>query len=138
MKKTNDENDLKMKTMKKAGLFRKKYWFRKYNDGINFVMKMLEKASMFPSQKKKTGWKRDKNRMKVETKVGKMLPTKFVLGKVKMMIIEEEESVLKHKKLDESKDDVKLKKNESMFGSKSILDEEKWMKVKMRRTTGTS
>jgi hypothetical protein len=65
--------------------------------------------------------------MKVEMKVGKMLPTKFVLGKVKMMKIEEEESVLKHKKLDESKDDVKLKKNESMFGSKSILDEEKWI-----------
>ncbi len=50
MKKMNDENDLKMKTMKKAGLFRKKYWFRKYNDGINFEMK--EKASMFPSKKK--------------------------------------------------------------------------------------
>ncbi len=32
------------------------------------------------------------------------------------------------KKLDESKDSVKMKKNES------ILDEEKWMKVKMRRT----
>jgi hypothetical protein len=32
------------------------------------------------------------------------------------------------KKLDESKDSVKLKKNES------ILDEENWMKVKMRRT----
>ncbi len=48
----NDENDLKMKTMKKAGLFRKKYWFRKCNDGINFEMKMLEKASMFPSKKK--------------------------------------------------------------------------------------
>ncbi len=92
---------------------------------------------MFPS-KKKTGWKKDKNRMKVEMKVGKMLPTNFVLGKVTMMKIEEEESVLKHKKLDESKDDVKVKKNESMFGSKSILDEEKWMKVKMRRTTCTS
>jgi hypothetical protein len=38
------------------------------------------------------------------------------------------------KKLDESKDYVKMKKNESMFGSKSLLDEEKWMKVKMRRT----
>jgi len=38
------------------------------------------------------------------------------------------------KKLDESKDYVKMMKNESMFGSKSLLDEEKRMKVKMRRT----
>jgi hypothetical protein len=58
MKKMNDENDLK--TMKKAGLFRKKYWFRKYNDGINFEMKMLEKASMFPSKNKKRGGRRTK------------------------------------------------------------------------------
>jgi len=38
------------------------------------------------------------------------------------------------KKLAESKDSIKMKKNESMFGSKSLLDEEKWMKVNMRRT----
>jgi len=53
MKKMNDENDLKMKTMKKASLFPKKYWFRKNNDGINFKMKMMEKGRMFPSKKKR-------------------------------------------------------------------------------------
>jgi hypothetical protein len=50
-----------------------------------------------------------------------------------MMKNEEDERVLKHKKLDERKDDVKMKKNESMFRSESILDEEKWMKVRRTR-----
>ncbi len=92
---------------------------------------------MFPSEKKE-GAKKEKNRMKVKMKVVNMLPSKFFSVKVKMMKNEEDKRVLKHKnwmkKLDESKDDVKMKKNESMFGSKSILDEEKWMKAKMRRT----
>jgi hypothetical protein len=133
MKKMNDENNLKMKTMKKPGLFPKKYWFRKNNDGINFKMKMMEKGRMFPSQKKRgveEGEKQDES----GDEGWKNVAHQFFWGKVKMLKIEEEESVLKHNKLDESKDDVKMKKNESMFGSKSIMDEEKWMKVKMRRT----
>jgi hypothetical protein len=51
-----------------------------------------------------------------------------------MMKNEEDERVLKHNKMDERKDDVKMKKNESMFESDRILDEDKWMKVKMRRS----
>jgi hypothetical protein len=49
-----------MKTMKKVGLFPKKYWLKKYNDGINFELKMMEKASMFPSKKKEGGRKTKK------------------------------------------------------------------------------
>jgi hypothetical protein len=60
MKKMNDDNDFKMKTMKKVSLFPKKYWMKKYNDGINFKIKMMEKASMFPSEKKKRGRRRKK------------------------------------------------------------------------------
>jgi hypothetical protein len=33
---------------------------KKYNDGINFEMKMMEKASMFPSNKKRRGGRRKK------------------------------------------------------------------------------
>jgi hypothetical protein len=53
--KMNDENDFKMKTMKKVSLFPKEYWLKKYNDGINFKIKMVENASMFPSKNKRWG-----------------------------------------------------------------------------------
>jgi hypothetical protein len=59
MKKMNDENDFKMKTMKKVSLFPKKYRMKKYNDGINFKIKMMDEVSRFPS-KKKSGGRRKK------------------------------------------------------------------------------
>jgi hypothetical protein len=55
MKKMNDENDFKMKLMKKVSLFPKIYWLKKYNDGI----KMMEKVSRLPS-KKQSGGRRKK------------------------------------------------------------------------------
>ncbi len=51
----NDENDFKMKLMKKVSLFPKIYWLKKYNDGI----KMMEKVSRLPS-KKQSGGRRKK------------------------------------------------------------------------------
>jgi hypothetical protein len=50
MKKMNDENDFKMKTMTNVSLFPKKYRLKKYNDRINFKIKIMEKASMFPTK----------------------------------------------------------------------------------------
>ncbi len=58
----------------------KKYWMKKYNDGVNFEIKMMEKSSMFPSGKKK-GTKKDKNRMKVKVKVVNMFTSKCFWGK---------------------------------------------------------
>jgi hypothetical protein len=64
-----------------------------------------------------------------------MLPNKLFFGENENDENEGDKRVFKHNKLNENKDDVEMKKNEGMFGNKSILDEEKWMKVKMRRTT---
>jgi len=97
--------------------------------------------------KKNIGWKnimrkwgkKEKNRMKGNVKVVNMLPGKKNLGgseNDKKWRGWKSFKSIKYwmKKLDESKDYVKMMKNESMFGSKSLLDEEKWIKVKMRRT----
>jgi hypothetical protein len=111
MKKMNDENDFKLKTMKKVSLFPKKYWMKKYNDGINFEIKMMEKkASMFPSGKIR-GDKEGKKQDESEGEGCKHVDEQMFLGRVKMMKNEEDERVLKHKKLDESKDNVKMTKN---------------------------
>ncbi len=77
--------------------------------------------------------------MQVKMKVVNMLPSKKILrgseNDKKWRGWKSFKSIKNWmKKLDDSKDDVKMKKNESMFGSKSLLDEEKWMKVKVRRT----
>ncbi len=66
--------------MKKVSLFPKKYWLKKYNDGINFKIKMVEKASTFPSKKKRKLGGKEINRMKVKMKLVNMLRSKFFWG----------------------------------------------------------
>jgi hypothetical protein len=94
MKKMNDENECRMKRMKKVCLFPKKYWWKKYNDGINFEIKMMEKASMFQSGKIR-GDKEGKKQDESEGEGCKHVDQQIFLGKVKMMKNEEDERVLK-------------------------------------------
>jgi len=70
MKTFNDDNDFRMKTMKKVILLPKKYWLKKYNDGINFKIKMLEKASVLGGRGGRET--NEKNRMKVKMKLVNM------------------------------------------------------------------
>jgi hypothetical protein len=77
MKKMNDENDFKMKMMKKVSLFPKKYWLKKHNDAINFEIKDDGGGKHGSKQKTKEGGGKEKNRMKVKMKFVNMLPSKF-------------------------------------------------------------
>ncbi len=90
----NDENECRMKRMKKVSLFPKKYWWKKNIYGINFEIKMMEKASMFPSGKIR-GDKEGKKQDESEGEGCKHVDQQIFLGKVKMMKNEEDERVLK-------------------------------------------